>query len=155
MRTILILTIAAMALSACAADDADSAALPPNDGDAPAVDQSTCLAGEPDCADDPSNGEGVTELPAELGDVTIADLLDGGPGGTVTVAGFVVATGDDVRLCEALAESFPPQCGGLSIPIDGFGEVELEGLPSEGDVTWSDFPITLAGEVVDGVFVVG
>lgn len=157
MKTLLILATAALVLAACASDgaDGDVAGLPVNDGEAPAIDQSTCLAGEPDCADDPSNGDDVVELPAELGDVTIADLLDGGPGGTVTVAGFIVATGDDVRLCEALAESFPPQCGGLSIPLEGFGETELGGLPSEGDVTWSDFPITLQGEVVDGVFVVG
>lgn len=152
MRYVLLLAVAALAIGACSSDD--PSALPTNDGDTPAGDQSTCLAGEPDCADDPSNGEGVTELPVELGDVTIADLLDGGPGGTVTVAGFIVATDDDVRLCEALAESYPPQCGGLSIRVEGFGDVELEGLPSEGGVTWSDFPITLQGQVVDGAFVV-
>ena len=157
MKTLLILIVAALALTACATDagDADTAGLPVNDGEAPPLDEGTCLAGEPDCADDPSGGQDAIDLPADLGDVTIADLLDGGPGGTVTVAGFIVATGDDVRLCEALAESFPPQCGGLSIPVEGFGEIELEGLPSEGDVTWSDFPITLQGEVVGGVFVVG
>jgi hypothetical protein len=155
MKTIIVLAITALALSACAADEPDTGVLPVNDGEAPAGDSATCLAGEPDCADDPSNGQDVTELPAELGDITIADAIDGGPGGTVTVAGFIVATGDEVLLCEALAESFPPQCGGLSIPVDGFGEVELQGLPSEGDVTWSDFPITLQGEVVDGRLVVG
>ena len=152
MRITLLIAIAALALAACSSP-ADEGALPPDDGSA-AGDQ-TCLAGDPNCADDPSNGEGqAPELPAELGDVTIADLLDGAPG-RVTAAGFIVATGDEVRLCEALAESFPPQCGGLSIPLSGYGEVELSGLPTEGDVTWSDFPVTLEGEVVDGVFVVG
>lgn len=146
MRTLLtiglVLTLAACSVSTPDADGDDAAA--------------TCLAGDPDCVDDPTNGEGGgDELPADLGDVTIADLLDGGPGGTVTVAGYLVAEGDQARLCEALAESFPPQCGGLWIPVDGMGEVELEGLPTEGDVTWSDFPITLQGEMVDGVLVVG
>ncbi len=152
MRITLLIAIAALALAACSSP-ADEGALPPDDGSA-AGDQ-TCLAGDPNCADDPSNGEGqAPELPAELGDVTIADLLDEAPG-RVTAAGFIVATGDEVRLCEALAESFPPQCGGLSIPLSGYGEAELSGLPTEGDVTWSDFPVTLEGEVVDGVFVVG
>jgi len=153
MRTMLLALLAALVLGACAGDEA---ALPPNDGDAAAPDPAgTCLEGEPDCADDLSGGEDVTELPSELGDVTIADLLDGTATGRVTVAGFIVASGDEVRLCEALAESYPPQCGGASIPLTGFGEVELEGLPNEGDVTWSDFPVTVEGEVVDGVLVVG
>lgn len=152
MRITLLIAAAALALAACSTP-ADGGALPPDDGSA-GGDQ-TCLAGDPNCADDPSNGEGqAPPLPAELGDVTIADLLDGAPG-RVTAAGFIVATGDEIRLCENLLESFPPQCGGLSIPLEGYGEVELSGLPTEGDVTWSDFPVTLEGEVVDGVFVVG
>lgn len=155
MRITLLIAIGVLALAACSTPAADGA-LPPDDGSTAGDDAGqTCLPGEPNCADDPSNGEGqAPELPAELGDVTIADLLDGAPG-RVTAAGFIVATGDEVRLCENLLESFPPQCGGLSIPIEGYGEVELSGLPSEGDVTWSDFPVTLEGEVVDGAFRVG
>lgn len=115
----------------------------------------TCLAGAPDCADDPSQGNPVIEDPADMGESSIAEVLSGAVVGPTTVAGFIVAADGEVRLCSALAESLPPQCGGDSFVVDGMGTVELEGLPSTQGVTWSDFPITVQGEFVDGVFVIG
>lgn len=155
MRLMATLAAALLVLAACGGTD-DTGALPTNPD---AVDGAgdlgaTCLAGEPDCADDPSNPDGGQALPPpDLGDVTIADLLDGGPGFPVTVHGFVVAEGTDFQLCELLAESFPPQCGGLSIPIGGVEQVQVGEFASEGAVSWIDAPVSLYGEVVDGVFV--
>ena len=56
----------------------------------------------------------------------------------------------DARACAALAESFPPQCGGGSISVVGLDLQALEGLTTEGDVTWSDLPITVEGVLADG-----
>jgi hypothetical protein len=75
--------------------------------------------------------------------------------GPAAVTGSLLANGDDVRLCAALAESFPPQCGGGSITVVGLDLDSLDGLTTEGDVTWSDLPVTVEGELADGTLTVG
>jgi hypothetical protein len=74
--------------------------------------------------------------------------------GPASVTGSLLANGDDVRLCAALAESFPPQCGGDSITVVGLDLGTLDGLTTEGDVTWSDLPITVEGVLGDGTLTV-
>jgi hypothetical protein len=74
--------------------------------------------------------------------------------GPAVVTGSLLANGEDVRLCAALAESFPPQCGGGSITVVGLDLGTLEGLTTEGDVTWSDLPITVEGVLADGTLTV-
>jgi hypothetical protein len=70
--------------------------------------------------------------------------------GPAVVTGSLLAHGDDVRLCAALAESFPPQCGGGSISVVGLDLDTLDGLTTEGDVTWSDLPISVEGVLANG-----
>jgi hypothetical protein len=65
------------------------------------------------------------------------------------VNGNLLAIGDEVRLCSALAESFPPQCSGPSLCVEGLDLEEVEGLITEGDVSWIDRPIQLLGQVED------
>jgi hypothetical protein len=65
------------------------------------------------------------------------------------VNGNLLAQGDEVRLCYALAESFPPQCGGPSLVVEGINLDEVDGLITEGDVSWTDRPIQLLGLVED------
>jgi hypothetical protein len=74
--------------------------------------------------------------------------------GPALVTGSLLANGDDVKLCAALAESFPPQCGGGSISVVGLDLETLDGLTTEGDVTWSDLPITVEGVLADGTLTV-
>jgi hypothetical protein len=93
------------------------------------------------CGDEEGAGSGPVEFLVE--DV-------GGHEGPAAVTGSLLANGDDVRLCAALAESFPPQCGGDSITVVGLDLGTLDGLTTEGDVTWSDLPITVEGVLADG-----
>jgi hypothetical protein len=74
--------------------------------------------------------------------------------GPAVVNGSLLAQGDDVKLCAALAESFPPQCGGASITVVGLDFAQLDGLTTEGDVTWSDLPIRVEGVLADGILTV-
>jgi hypothetical protein len=74
--------------------------------------------------------------------------------GPAAVTGSLLANGDDVRLCAALAESFPPQCGGDSITVVGLDLDTLDGLTTEGEVTWSDLPVTVEGDLQDGTLTV-
>lgn len=154
VRMLLLVGGLAMVLAACGGGGDDgSAALPTDDAgvgtDQPAAD--ACLIGEPECNDTfPDSGE-PAEPPGPGVPVAtvVATPIDGG----FAIEGFYLADDGGVRLCEALAESFPPQCGGASIPFDNSAGADLGTLSVEQGVTWSDQPVLVVGRVVDGVFV--
>jgi hypothetical protein len=65
----------------------------------------------------------------------------------VTVSGHLFVDGDGtVRLCDAIAESFPPQCGGERIVVRGLDLDAVAGLQTEGAVSWAE-GVTLFGSV--------
>lgn len=146
-----------------AGDDPAAVADEPTD-DAPAI-SSLCTEDEPDCDDtvEPGNEpvDGVDEPGDEPvtssgvlvdGGLTISDALDTDATGVLAVKGFLFVENDEIRLCEALAESFPPQCGGAVLTIDAPSVDALTfddevPLNSAQGVTWTDFHITLLGEL--------
>jgi len=78
--------------------------------------------------------------------------LDGG-----SVTGYVVADGDTMRSCPALAESYPPRCGGDATILAGIEPADIVGMQRPtggvgGDVAWSAAPIRLLGEVDGDAF---
>jgi hypothetical protein len=65
----------------------------------------------------------------------------------VTVSGALFVDPDGtVRLCDAIAESFPPQCGGERIVVQGLNLADIGNLQTEGDVSWAE-GVTLFGSV--------
>lgn len=65
----------------------------------------------------------------------------------VTVSGALFVDPDGtVRLCDAIAESFPPQCGGERIVVEGLDLDAIADLQTEGDVSWAE-GVTLFGSV--------
>jgi hypothetical protein len=121
----LIATLAAAAAPAGCGGDAD----PVGDaaGGSPGATQSSGLAAGPAISIDEALASGSDEM--------------------LLVAGNLLAQGAEVRLCSALAESFPPQCGGASLHVAGLDLDEVDGLLAEGDVRWTDRPIELLGVV--------
>ena len=112
----------------------------------PAADDA-CLAGDPDCDDGASS-----DLPAvepERG-VSVADATAQPIDGGFELRGFFFADDAGARVCETLRESFPPQCGGASIPVGDF-DVDIP-LSSEAGVSWTDQVVYLEGEIIGGVF---
>ncbi len=65
----------------------------------------------------------------------------------VAVHGYVVRTSDAAHLCEALAESYPPQCGGASLTLANPDATDGLPLIEEGDVQWSPDIVILIGSV--------
>jgi len=65
----------------------------------------------------------------------------------VAVRGYVVRTSEAAQLCEALAESFPPQCGGASLTLVNAAATDDLPLLEEGDVQWSPDSVILVGTV--------
>ena len=88
--------------------------------------------------------DGAVEGPG----MTVAEALGHQPtDDIVTVSGalFVDADGT-VLLCDAIAESFPPQCGGERIRVEGLDVAAVPGLQTEGEVSWAE-GVTLLGSV--------
>jgi hypothetical protein len=87
--------------------------------------------------------------------ISIEEALASTSDEQLLVNGNLLAQDGEVRLCSALAESFPPQCGGASLMVEGLELEEVDGLVTEGAVSWTDRPIQLLGTVEDGLLAVG
>ena len=94
-------------------------------------------------------------VPIPGGGLSIAEALASTLQGPLQVKGFVVSSGDgEVRLCSTLLESMPPQCGEPSLQVSGVDLSTFDGLSTAQDTTWSDAPVSLLGQVENGVITV-
>lgn len=129
-----------LGIAGAACTESDSSAPEPDVADA-------CLAGAPDCEDTMAS-----DLPAEQPErgVSVGDATAQPIDGAFELRGFLFADDGGARLCETLIESFPPQCGGASLPVGDF-DVGVP-LSSEAGVSWTDQVVYLEGEIIGGVF---
>jgi hypothetical protein len=72
----------------------------------------------------------------------------------VAVHGYVIRTSETTLLCEVLAESFPPQCGGASLVLVNADATDDLPLVEEGDVQWSPDRVILVGTVASNEFTI-
>ena len=92
--------------------------------------------------------------PAPGGALSVEAALQSNLDSVLLVRGALVLVGDQPpRLCSALAESFPPQCGGASLIVEGLDLTLVENLQTEGDVRWAE-QVDLLGTVEGGVLTV-
>ena len=94
------------------------------------------------CGDGESSGRGTQS-------VTVGQALD--RRGEVTVRGALFVERDAARLCEAVMESYPPQCGGRALTVQGLDlaslDLEEPNEPGFAPVRWSHRQVTLTGRV--------
>lgn len=166
IRHLALLAAVTLAVAACATPDAgDAAADLPLNSDPGSSGQiaGTCLEGEPECNDTPGDlpppgdiaDEPITPSPALVdGGLTISEALATDAEGIIAVQGFLLVADGTSLLCDALAESYPPQCGGASIEITGYEEALGAPITSAQGVSWTEEHVTFLGEIVDGTFVV-
>jgi hypothetical protein len=64
------------------------------------------------------------------------------------VNGALVAKGDEIALCETLAESDPPQCGAPRLRVDGLDLSTIATLQTSGETRWAE-RVQLLGHVKD------
>lgn len=100
---------------------------------------------------DESSSAGSAPASATGPGLSIAEAKASTHKGPLLVNGGLVAKGDTVRLCSALAESYPPQCAGESLVVEGLDLSSIESLQREGDAAWTNGQIQLLGTVRDGV----
>ena len=167
IRSLLALLALALVVAACGGSSGSRVETLPPVGD-PLV-SSGCEEGVPDCddmidadeplfiGDEPNDGvppgQATTGFPV-LGGLTVGDALSTDATGVLAIQGFVVADADGARLCDLLAESLPPQCGGDHVGLSGLDGIDPTLLKDAQGVQWTDLPITLFGEIIDGTFVV-
>lgn len=84
--------------------------------------------------------------------LTIGEALERGSGHDVAVRGTLHVQGDEVRLCDGLAESYPPQCPGRYLVLQG-ADLAHADLAREGEVAWGEEPTTVRG-TLDGATLV-
>jgi hypothetical protein len=103
-----------------------------------------------DTAEDTGTGGNSLGLIAPSGPLTIAEATsDDAPEGPLLVRGYLIEVDGEIRLCDSLAESSPPQCGGDSLLVENLDFSQYERTQTEGDVTWFDEPVEILG-TVDG-----
>ena len=100
--------------------------------------------------DDPVSGPTIGVGPG----LSIGEALTSNLTGPLLINGLLHVQNGQVRLCESLAESFPPQCAGRFLVVEGLDLTTMDGLTSEGSVTWSDQPVQVLGTVEGEVLTV-
>lgn len=103
----------------------------------------------------PAPADGQDGTPASSGFIVdggldISDALAYDGIEVVAVHGYFVSDGTVARLCEILAESYPPQCGGLSVVVSNPEALSDVVLSEQGGTQWSEEYITVLGRIVDG-----
>jgi hypothetical protein len=86
--------------------------------------------------------------------LTVSAALRYDVGGPLLVRGFLVARRSEIRLCEALAESYPPQCGGAWLVVQGMSLSDVEDVQTAEGVSWTDGEVKLLGVIEKGTLVV-
>ena len=80
--------------------------------------------------------------PIPGGGLSVQEAIESDLEGPLLVKGHLIDRDGELRLCSAILESYPPQCGEPSLRVEGAGLV-----PSEKQVS-------LLGEVEDGTITV-
>jgi hypothetical protein len=70
------------------------------------------------------------------------------------VRGALIVSGGIARLCYAVLEFYPPQCGGPSLVVRELDLNTVGELTNANGVTWSDREVRLRGTIADGALTV-
>jgi len=124
-----------------------------------------CADNQPDCqdtittgdlptgGDDPvapttGPGEGAASNGMIVDDgLSVSEAITYEGSHAIAVHGYVVRTSESAQLCEALAESYPPQCGGANLILVNPNATDDLPLLEDGNVQWSPDIVILIGTV--------
>ena len=102
--------------------------------------------------------DSVTDSPstsAPVGAITVDQLLARSSDTPIAVQGFLLE--DDrgvVRLCAAILESYPPQCGEPSVELVGLDIATISGTTTAEGITWKEGVVLTLARAQDGRFTV-
>ena len=76
--------------------------------------------------------------------VSVESLFDGEGARDASVRGLLYVDDAGTRLCDALMESYPPQCGWAWVVVANPGDLDVELDEAQG-IAWSPSPVVLTG----------
>jgi len=85
--------------------------------------------------------------PGPGGGLTVQKAIDSDVAGPLLVKGYLIARAGELRLCSAILESYPPQCGEPSLRVEGTSlapsekQISLLGEVEAGTITVSETAI--------------
>ena len=111
-------------------------------------------SGVPDQSVDPADTDAPADTtPDDENALSLTELIAGGDAANVVVLTLLFDDGTGLVMCESLAESFPPQCVGVRVPITNSGVVDAD-FTQQGEIRWTDRLALLEGTMTDGSFTV-
>jgi len=81
-------------------------------------------------------GDDGTSTPQDA--ITVEQLVARSSDTAVPVRGLLLVSNGTVRLCAAVLESYPPQCGEPSVELVGVDLSVIDGLTTANAVTWKE-----------------
>jgi hypothetical protein len=81
----------------------------------------------------------------------VEEVVRDRPSGVFEVEGYIVSEGGETRLCSALLESHPPQCGATSIRL-GEPAPQGDGVRTAEGVTWTEEEQRVLGQFKNDAF---
>ena len=121
--------------------------------DQPDCQEAITTGGIPTGGDDPvapttGPGDGAASSGMTVDDgLSVSEAIAYEGSQPVAVHGHVVRTSESAQLCEVLAESYPPQCGGANLILVNPNATDDLTLLEDGDVQWSPDIVVLIGTV--------
>lgn len=109
--------------------------------------------GDGEAGDAPADGNQVSSGVLADGGLMVEEALATDATGVLAVRGFIVADDTGAQLCDAQAESLPPLCGGATIDLASLDGIDPSVLEEAQGVRFSNQPIVVFGEIVDGTLV--
>lgn len=82
--------------------------------------------------------------------LTVEEALRVDADGPIRVRGTLIAGIEGVRLCSAILESYPPQCGQPALRVRGLDVLGFANMEEDRGISWSRREVTLVGTVDDG-----
>jgi hypothetical protein len=90
------------------------------------------------CGDDDETPASAAPTATPAGPITVEQLVERSADTPIAVEGFLHASDGDVRLCAAILESYPPQCGEPSVELVGLDMEALDGVTTAEGVSWKE-----------------
>jgi type IV pilus biogenesis protein CpaD/CtpE len=111
-------------------------------------------AGLAGCGDDGTGPASTSTSVDTSSPLTVSDLVARSADTPVAVEGFLHGEGGTARLCAAVLESYPPQCGQPWVELAGFDPTVVTGTQTAGGVTWKEGVVLVVQRAPDGRFTV-
>lgn len=106
------------------------------------------------CGDGDGGGSTSAPITTAAGPITVQQLVERSADTPIQVRGLLIDDGGGPRLCDAILESYPPQCGEPSVELVEVDVASVEGTTTAQGVSWKEAAVLTVQRAPDGRFTV-